>query len=751
MKSAAGAVRIYGIRHHGPGSARALMAALAQQPPDILLVEGPPEADALVELAAHAEMQPPVALLLYAAEDSSRAVFYPFAEFSPEWQALQYANRAAIPLRFFDLPAAVNLAAQEAAANPAQQDEAGPPPAPTDPLDHYAQLAGYPDGESWWDAMIESRQHAQALFDTVLAAMRDLREHVPPASGARALREARREAAMRQHIRAAQKEGFQQIAVVCGAWHAPALCDLPPAKQDAALLKDLPKCKVMATWIPWNYQRLSMESGYGAGIVSPGWYEFLFAQRANPAGEYAPQLVERWMSHVAAVLRQHDLPASTAEVIDAVNLARALALLQERSEAGLQECNQAAAAVLCMGAETPLQWVRQELIVGQRMGSVPLATPAAPIARDLAACQKSLRLKVSADHQDLELDLRKENDVERSRLLHRLQLLDVPWGKPGQGGGGRGTFRESWRLCWEPEFALRVIEAGRYGQTVAAAAAARAQELALAAQDLPTLGALLSDLMLCDLQEALPALLQSLDALAARTADQSHLLLTLPPLLHALRYGDVRGQHQRWQGQLEVLCRSMLARIAVGLCGACRHINADAARQLLGGIVKVQQALAVAQNDEFDTAWRQTLNSLAQDRAVQPLLCGRANRLLHDCAALPLDILAQRLALALSDPQPEHGADWIEGLLADSALLLLHDEALWRILDNWLSALDGAHFTAVLPLLRRAFANFAPAELAQIGQLAAQGARAPAAAPQVWHAARADALVPLARLILGGA
>jgi len=43
---------VFGIRHHGPGSARALAAELAAFVPDVVLIEGPPEADAVVHLAA---------------------------------------------------------------------------------------------------------------------------------------------------------------------------------------------------------------------------------------------------------------------------------------------------------------------------------------------------------------------------------------------------------------------------------------------------------------------------------------------------------------------------------------------------------------------------------------------------------------------------------------------------------------------------------------------------------------------------
>ncbi|SCF92528.1 hypothetical protein GA0115260_104393, partial [Streptomyces sp. MnatMP-M27] len=43
---------LLGVRHHGPGSARAVRAALEACAPRVVLIEGPPEADAIVRLAA---------------------------------------------------------------------------------------------------------------------------------------------------------------------------------------------------------------------------------------------------------------------------------------------------------------------------------------------------------------------------------------------------------------------------------------------------------------------------------------------------------------------------------------------------------------------------------------------------------------------------------------------------------------------------------------------------------------------------
>ena len=121
-----------------------------------------------------------------------------------------------------------------------------------DPLSHLARAAGYSDSERWWEHLVEHRRDGKEIFGAVLEAMTALREAAIQSSLQKLEpeREALREAHMRQKIREAQKDGFQRIAVVCGAWHAPALGELPPAKDDAALLKGLPKCKVVATWIP---------------------------------------------------------------------------------------------------------------------------------------------------------------------------------------------------------------------------------------------------------------------------------------------------------------------------------------------------------------------------------------------------------------------------------------------------------------------------------------------------------------------
>ncbi|OEV14679.1 DUF5682 family protein, partial [Streptomyces nanshensis] len=157
---------LLGVRHHGPGSARAVRAALDAARPAAVLIEGPPEGDALLPLAADPQMRPPVALLAHAVDDPGRAAFWPLAEFSPEWVAIRWALAHGVPVRFIDLPATHSLAlkdsrGEEAAPAPeTPADEAPADPAPTpavDPIRVLAETAGYDDPERWWEDVVEHR------------------------------------------------------------------------------------------------------------------------------------------------------------------------------------------------------------------------------------------------------------------------------------------------------------------------------------------------------------------------------------------------------------------------------------------------------------------------------------------------------------------------------------------------------------------------------------------------------------------
>ena len=797
--------QLYGIRHHGPGSARAVVQELERQRPGMLLIEGPPEADDLIRWVADKGLEPPVALLGYAADDPSRAAFWPFAVFSPEWQAMRWAVENGVPVRFFDLPYAYRLTddktpdtppaagpppteppalpaspgspiepggsvaptgpaspsgpaapsgqvspgevvapggearpsdgdIEDSGGTPSDEDSAPKRTRPVDPIGELAAAAGYDDPERWWEDVVEHR--GMPAFAAIAEAMTAIRESSPEDP-----EDLVREAYMRTVLREVRRT-HDNIAVVCGAWHVPALARKVTAKDDAALLKGRKKAKVAFTWVPWTYGRLASWSGYGAGVRSPGWYHHLFTT--------AEDVVPRWLVDAAGVLRAEGVPTSSAHIIEATRLAEALATVRGRPLAGLAEVTEAAESVMCDGEPLRLELIGRRLVVGERLGGVPDDMPAVPLARDLAAQQRAVRLKPEALERTLELDLRRDIDLARSRLLHRLRAIGVPWGEPDTARRGTGTFRETWRLRWLPDFAVQLVEGSMFGTTVAAAATTKVTDAARKAGTLGDVTSLVEVCLLADLTEAYPPVLAALDTRAALDADINHLMAAIPALARTLRYGDVRRTDM---AGLATVTASLLTRVCAGLPAAVGSLSDEAAKALRGHIDGVHSAVSLLDDEALRERWLTTLASVAQRDDLHGLLAGRLTRLLLDTGRLDTAEVQRRLRLPLTvGTPPAHGAAWVEGFLSGGGLLLVHDDALLELLDDWLADIPADSFDDVLPLLRRTFGGFASGERRAIGERVAgdRGAAGRAGAePLVLDHDRAALVLPTLSALLG--
>ena len=746
-------VHVLGIRHHGPGSAHSVAEALAALRPDLVLVEGPPELDQVIPLLNDPEMLPPVAGLIYVPDEPRLASFYPMAAFSPEWVAIRWALSTGTPVRAIDLPAAhafaLQLAAEPAvqlpavqlpagalpeeelpeedlskeeppATAPSAEDDGGTPgavsrPYRPDAIGILARAAGYSDAERWWEDAVEHRhsdpvERFAALTDAIaeIRAADDRPAHHPDV-----VENNRREAWMRRLLRAALREGHARIVVVCGAFHAPALvpAGFPPASADNKVLAGLPKTKVAVTWVPWTSGRLSLASGYGAGVTAPGWYQHLYTHWMGQGP--GTDVSTTWLVRVARALRVENLDASTASVVEASRMANALAAVRGRPSPGLAELDDAAQAVLCDGSVLPLALVHRELTVGLELGSVPDSAPTVPLAADIAATQRRLRWKPSAVEEVLTLDLRKPAQLARSVLLHRLALLGVDWGIPTETGRTLGTFKEAWTLQWKPELAIAVVEASRYGTTVAAAAAACVSETAREDGSLASLGELLAYCLLADLPEGLNAVVAVLAERTALQQDVAPLLQTIAPLARTCRYGNVRGVDVT--GVRKILDTTVV-RACVGLPTACAGLDDEAAEEMRRAVDSAQQGLSLVPELPLGD-WHRALAAVAGSDVVHGSVAGRATRLLLDAGLVETDEVAARLSRRLSIAAPaREAAAWLDGLVSGDATLLIYDRRLLQLVDGWVAGVDEDIFADVLPLLRRTFSAFSQPERREIGE-----------------------------------
>jgi hypothetical protein len=783
-------LHILGIRHHGVGSAKNVVERLHALKPDIILVEGPPELDQVVHWVTHKELKPPVAVLGYNTDKPAQATFYPFARFSPEWQAITYGLQNIIPVRMMDLPLAhtfgIELKKREAAEKErlkweAEQQAKALETAPTadsfpnevetpateempemgmetepllseypkDPISYLAEVAGYDNGELWWEHTFEHKyvkDSSHEHFEGVMLTMEVLREHIPMPS---AERDDLREAYMRKQLRDAEKEGFATCAVICGAWHGPALigyADKKIASADEKSLKGLPSTKVSCTWIPWTNTRLGMFSGYGAGIVSPGWYEHLW--------HHGDDTGIRWLTRVARMFREKKMDISTAHVIEAYRLAEALASMRDLSRPGLVELNEATQTVLCFGDSILLKLVEEELIVGKAtIGKVPKELPRLPIQSDFDEQRKKCRLEIVEAKKEYELDLRKELDLNRSRFLHRLEVLTIRWGKKIS-VSNKGTFKEGWQLRWQPEMEIELIEKGFWGNTVQEACTKFLLDQAFQTQSITQLAVYIQQAIPAELFSVIEQLLERISELSTISSDILELMGAVTPLVDVSRYGNVRKTDL---SAINLLVNGLLTRICIGLPNACYGLDDDASTRMFEYIRKTDEAVRLLDTADLEKLWYNTLEVILDKAGVNPIITGCTCRLLFDGKRIDETETARRFGLALSaGTEPKDAAGWIEGFLKGSGTILLYDVVLWNLLYKWVFELDQEKFLELLPILRRTFSKFDPSERKQLGEKAKKGI-ATTSAPSAGTAAvlenfnyeRAEHALSTVKLLLG--
>jgi hypothetical protein len=700
-------VGILGIRHHGVGSAINVLKYLEEFKPEHIIIEAPVELMDSFDGVDLEEFKPPVAILAYDTKEPSSSYFYPFADYSAEWQGIKYAKANGLSYSVADMPLKHIFAMDR---DDKDEESQAPLELHKSPLDEIAKLEGYESADEWWDRYFEESyyQDASSHFQAILDVMSSLRERYCNYDFAH---NNQREAFMREELRKAKREKKSRVVFICGAWHAPALVDFAKMnKEDKALITKLPKTKVDSVWIPWSNQRLSWSSGYGAGINSAGWYEHLWRYQKDDGKE--------WLIKVAKIFRKRDIDISTAHVIESYHLATALASLRGRDRAGLSELNQAVVSVMCMGDEILLDFITKELIVADKMGSVPSSSKKLPLQKDFEAKAKTYRLALREDAKVYKLDLRTPRGLEKSTFLHRLDILGIEWGRVLR-SSSKGTFKEEWELSWTPELELNIIDRAIYGNTIEEATKNYINTKAKNSSDIVEVISLLELAILAKLFDSVDTLIEQIDRLSTQSYEVEVLIKSVIPLIKIARYSDVRNSDEVYIG---TLIENMLYTIVASLNKACYGLSVESSTTMFELIVSLNDSLAILDDEKFFTEWFDTLDELSTIEEVSSLIRGGVYRILLDADIYDIAKVELGLSQALSvGNEALDCAYWIEGFLNTSATVLLVDDVIFNLIYVWLDGLDDEAFDALLPLLRRTFAKFSPYERAKIGAKAKRG------------------------------
>ena len=739
-------VTFLGVRHHSPACARLVADTIARLRPAYVLIEGPADVNPRIgELLLGHEL--PIAIFSSYRDDTRRhASWSPLCDYSPEWAALTAGRAAGAELRFIDLPA----------WHPAFEDRTN---RYADAELRYAEVIGrlcrsfdVDNVDALWDHLFEIAP-ADGLASR-LATYFDLVRGESRASDS----DMARESYMSTWVEAAAAAaGDRPVVVITGGFHRPALvAAFRGTGADWPSVPGMPEGAIGGSFlVPYSFRRLDSFDGYQSGMPSPGYYQELWESGAEGAGR---RLVEA----VAGRLRGRKQPVSTADLIAARATADGLAIVRGHPVASRTDVLDGLVSALVSEAlDVPLPWssrgtlragshpVVVEMVAalsGSRVGRLHPATPAPPLVHDLDAELTRSGLDGTAD---LELDLAREGDRERSRTLHRVRVLGVPGfvRESGPATGLEPVLRERWTLRPSDHRLSAVIEAGAYGATPAdACAAVLAERAALAGRDVDALAEVLFDAALSGSTDVSGRTLADIEGTVGAAGELGALGRMLAVVLTMWRHDRVLGTaHSGTLGTVIAAAVRRILWLAEGVHGgaapadpariaalaACRDALRHAGRRLglevspalevAGRVAADPQAPPDLRGAAFGFRWALSPSAAALPEPVlpepalpEPVLTGPA--LPGTAAESGADDGLDPVRAVRGAFQPHSAGDWLAGLFALAREEVLHDGRVVGLLDELMSGLSAEDFLVALPALRQAFEYFPPRERETIAE-----------------------------------
>lgn len=742
------APHIFGVRHLSPAAAWHLRQLLDRVRPKLVLIEGSDDADELIPHIVSPKSKLPIAILAYTADAPVRTFCYPLATYSPEYQALLWCRENKAKARFMDLPASIFLGLmdrddgaavveeektkepeKEKPKNPtlaqlvggeAEEEDKQTPIVEEKPkrdsiYDQVATLAGEPDYETYWERHFEQLR----ADDTYLNATRTYGEELRALedfSTRRAAESLVREAYMRRKIQQAIADGFkpEQIVVVTGAFHASALGPELPPMTDAEFAK-LRKRESKMTLMPYSFFKLSSQSGYGAGNHAPAYFEMVWNAFNENRSATLPTL---FLTNVVRELRASGTFRSTAEVIEGVRLAEAIAGMKG-SLPTLRELQDAAVTLLGQGDPAVVRESLLRIEVGTAIGELAKGVSQTSIQDDFYRELNRLKLDQykAGVKRELDLDLRENRrvktaeaaflDLHRSSFLHRLAVLEVGFGQKVALRQEGTTWAERWALQWTPEAEIAIVEAVLLGETIELAVAFKFKQQLEKCTAIAEASTVIRQACECGMSGSIELARQTLQRLANDSSDFAALAGTTHELGLVIRYGDVR---QFDAEPLKPLLEQLFLEGSLSLVNAA-NCDLAAAKQVLLGMNELNKVALDYTALIDEPLWIGELQKLAQADHLNPLLSGYACALLLERSLISNEELAKEVSRRLSPGIPaDLGAGWFEGLAQRNRYALLTRLALWEQLAGYVASLTDEEFKRALVFLRRAFGDFSPAE-----------------------------------------
>ena len=722
-------VVFFPVRHHSPVCSYQLRKTIEAYQPEIILIEGPENANDLISVLTDEKTVLPCAIYYfykdkkkYISEDAEDYhCYYPFLNASPEFTAMKEAKKLNIPAKFMDLPySEILINSQKHQQNYADDSYL----VKSRFYQKLCEKTNLRNFDEFWEKYFEiaglrlsPEDFIRQMYTYCILTRQDTKKEELSFDGCTA-----REQHMAFRIQETM-QNYQKILVVTGGFHSWGLSELLKSKVKPVKLhkftEDIQNCYPIA----YSYQASDALRGYASGMMHPYFYDKIseaLETADSPEGIYHQQALD-FLTRTAKESTKKDIAVSISDITSAYSMMEGLSALRNSPEPGIFEIYDGVTGAFIKGEKTaasslPLE-ILSKLATGEKVGHIGDKNHIPPLISDFENQCKKFRLKANTVvPQETEIALfTSEKELEKSRFFHKMEFLQTEFCKMTKGADlhankDRSRVRELWRYCRSPQTDAVLVDHTTDGSTLEEACKTVASKMihqehrceitAHVSVDCFLMGITLSDADIFLMEQIL-----------ANDGDFFSLGKGLYyfDMLHELRnlYDFADPSNLKYMEQ----CFTKLIALLPSM-GAVQPEQAQECIKICRLLYNISGRVFPERQNEFKSA----LLTLAERDQKEASVYGAVMGLLYalDGEYLQSAENAMQGYLTGSPAMKKQGASYLKGLFETARDIALMDKNFLAMTDSLLSDMEYDDFMEILPSLRLAYSYFTPFEIQEI-------------------------------------
>lgn len=721
-------VLFYPVRHHSPVCSWQLLRIMEKYAPDIVLIEGPVNANELIPVLTAEDTELPAAFYCYykdrkklvSEEAEDYKCYYPFQYSSPEYNAAAEAKKRGIPARFIDLPYSGIMIETASAEKHGYDDDSRLVSSRF--YQRICEKTGTRSFDEFWEKYFEigglylSPEDFVRLMHTYCVLTRESTDEAELQADGTLVRER----FMAQNIAEAMKE-HSRVLVVTGGFHSSGLYrliesgDIQPVKLHTIPAGDQ-GCYPMA----YSYESADALRGYASGMRYPGFCDAVMEKLRScdsPEGIYSGLTLDLLVK-TARETAKKDIAVSIADITAAQSLMQGLAALRNVRESGMAELMDGVTACFIKGEKTvsssiPLD-ILSRLACGDAIGRIGDKTHVPPLIADFEKQCRALGLKNSRtliNKAEAAL-FTAGKGMELSRFMHRMCFLGTGFAEMVKGpdlhrNRDRSRVREEWKYKRTPTVDSVLIDHTTDGFTIEEACASYASKRLRSDSRCESAAHVAVDCFLMgiplDMQEQ-----RRIDEILSTDGD-------VFSVGRGLRSFETLHSLNALYGAEDSSSLSCLTRCFDKLISAMPSMAAvppDNADDCIS-VLRTMYGLTAGALPEKRELFRSALLNMESVRNKEPSVHGAVMGLLYAMEPERRENAEQAMLgyLRGSGAIRKKGADYLRGLFCTARDIMLSDSEFVKMTDELITDMDHDDFMEILPSLRLAFSYFTPSEV----------------------------------------